>query len=83
MAIGMVKWFDGRKGFVFVVGDGGQDIFVHYTVIEGDGFRRLFDGEQVEYEARQGPKGILATRVRRLQREDPLEGGQRDPAGKS
>ncbi len=71
MPIGTVKWFDCKKGFGFVMDGGGQDVFVHYTVIEGNGFRRLRDGEQVEYEATQGPKGLTATRVRRIVVEVP------------
>ena len=63
---GLVKWFDARKGFGFVVGPEGEDVFVHYTVIDGEGFRRLCDGEPVEYECTAGPKGFLATKVRRL-----------------
>jgi CspA family cold shock protein len=72
MPVGLVKWFDAKKGFGFVMGASGEDIFVHYTVINGEGFRRLRDGEQVEYEFTAGPKGYLATKVRRL---DP------EPAG--
>lgn len=60
---GTVKWFDPRKGFGFVVGPEGQDIFVHYTVIEGDGFRALKDGCAVEYDAERSDKGWRATRV--------------------
>lgn len=60
---GTVKWFDPRKGFGFVVGPQGQDIFVHYTVIEGDGFRALKDGCTVEYDAERSDKGWRATRV--------------------
>ena len=67
MPIGKVKWFDTKKGFGFIVDDDGQDIFVHYTVIEGGGFRRRLDEEKVEYEVVRGPKGLLAARVRRLQ----------------
>ena len=66
MPVGLVKWFDAKKGFGFVAGPAGEDIFVHYTVIRGEGFRRLRDGEQVEYEFTQGPKGFLATSVRRI-----------------
>lgn len=66
MPVGIVKWFDCKKGFGFVVNDDGKDVFVHYTVIEGDGFRRLRDGEKVEYEVAQGPKGLSASKVRRL-----------------
>lgn len=64
---GEVKWFDPRKGYGFIVGPEGQDIFVHFTVIEQeDGFRTLRDGEQVEYDANEGTKGWSATRARSL-----------------
>jgi CspA family cold shock protein len=71
MPVGLVKWFDAKKGFGFVSGPSGEDIFVHYTVINGEGFRRLRDGEQVEYEYTEGPKGYLATRVVRINAETP------------
>ena len=54
MNVGTVKWFDSKKGYGFILGPGGQDVFVHFSVIEGEGFRSLRDGEQVEYEFRQG-----------------------------
>lgn len=60
---GEVKWFDPRKGFGFVVGPDGQDIFVHFSVIEGDGFRVLKDGSKVTYDAECSDKGWRATRV--------------------
>ena len=64
MATGKVKWFNDQKGFGFVVADqSGRDVFVHHTVIEGTGFRTLEDGEAVEFEAEDGPKGMKATRV--------------------
>ena len=63
---GLVKWFDPRKGFGFIVGPDGQDIFVHFTVIEGDGFRIIKDGATVNYDAVRSPKGWKATRVVRL-----------------
>ncbi|WP_428939823.1 cold-shock protein [Fontivita pretiosa] len=67
MATGKVKWFNDQKGFGFIASDkGGKDIFVHHSVIEGTGFKTLQDGELVEYEAEEGPKGTKATRVRRL-----------------
>jgi CspA family cold shock protein len=66
MATGKVKWFNDQKGFGFIASDnGGKDIFVHHTVIEGQGFRTLQDGETVDYDAEDGPKGMKATRVRR------------------
>lgn len=60
---GLVKWFDPRKGFGFIVGPDGQDIFVHYSVIQGDGFRVLNDNTHVEYDAENSEKGWRATRV--------------------
>lgn len=71
-AEGVVKWFDPKKGFGFIVGPQGQDIFTHYTRIEGDGFRVLQDGTRVSYDAERGDKGWHATRVRRL---DPQADG--------
>lgn len=62
---GVVKWFDTRKGFGFIVGPQGQDIFVHYTVIVGDGFRALKDGSTVIYDAAKTDKGWKATKVQR------------------
>jgi CspA family cold shock protein len=59
---GVVKWFDARKGFGFIVGPQGQDIFVHFSVIDQEqGFRTLRDGEKVQYSARCGAKGWAAT----------------------
>lgn len=66
MISGPVKWFDSKKGFGFIVGPDGQDVFVHFSVIEGDGFRSLKDGEMVEYEVMQGAKGLSAKQVRRV-----------------
>ena len=60
---GNVKWFDPRKGFGFIIGPDEQDIFVHYTVIEGEGFRVLTDGSPVTYSAENGDKGWRATKV--------------------
>ena len=67
---GQVKWFDPRKGFGFIVGPEGQDIFVHFTVIEGDGFRVLRDGSGVVYDAERSDKGWRATLVARLESAD-------------
>lgn len=66
MAIGSVKWFNDSKGYGFVEAEGiGQDIFVHYSAIKGDGFKTLEEGEVVEFELITGPKGPLATNVHR------------------
>jgi CspA family cold shock protein len=66
MSTGSVKWFDSKKGFGFIVGDEGEDVFVHFSVIQGDGFRSLKDGEAVDYEVERGAKGLLAKAVRRI-----------------
>ena len=66
MTIGTVKWFDSKKGFGFLVNAEGRDVFVHFSCIEGDGFRSLKDGEQVEYEQIAGDKGLSAKMVRRV-----------------
>lgn len=66
-AEGIVKWFDPRKGFGFVIGPEGQDIFVHYSVIQGEGFRVLKDGSKVSYDASKSDKGWKATRVSRVE----------------
>lgn len=64
---GVVKWFDPRKGYGFIAGPEGQDIFAHYTVIEGEGFRALRDGSHVIYSADNSDKGWRATRIVRLE----------------
>jgi CspA family cold shock protein len=65
MLNGTVKWFDSKKGYGFILGPDGKDVFVHFSTIVGEGFRSLRDGEEVEYELAQGDKGLLATEVRR------------------
>jgi CspA family cold shock protein len=60
---GKVKWFDPKKGYGFILGPEGQDVFVHYSQIQGDGFRSLKDGEDVEYELIEGDKGWQAREV--------------------
>lgn len=65
MATGTVKWFNESKGFGFITPtDGGEDVFVHFSAIEGSGFKTLPEGQKVEYEVVQGPKGLQAQSVR-------------------
>ncbi len=66
MPTGTVKWFDTKKGYGFILNSDGKDVFVHYTTIEGEGFRSLKDGEAVEYEQVEGDKGLLAKSVKRV-----------------
>lgn len=66
MPTGQVKWFDPKKGFGFIVGPDGQDVFIHYTQINTDGFRSLKDGESVSYELVEGDKGWHATDCERV-----------------
>ena len=66
MPRGPVKWFDSKKGFGFIVSPEGEDVFVHFSSIEGDGFRSLKDGETVDYELVRGEKGLSAQHVTRL-----------------
>jgi CspA family cold shock protein len=66
MLSGTVKWFDSKKGFGFIVNAEGKDVFVHFSSIEGEGFRALKDGETVEYEQITGDKGLMAKSVRRM-----------------
>ncbi len=60
---GKVKWFNEAKGFGFIQQDSGEDVFVHYTCIEGDGFKTLKEGQRVSYEVTKGPKGLKAEKV--------------------
>ena len=64
MAQGTVKWFNSEKGSGVIAVDGGQDLFVHYTAIDMEGYRSLEDGQRVEFEVGQGPKGPQAEQVR-------------------
>jgi CspA family cold shock protein len=66
MERGTVKWFNGSKGYGFISREDGEDIFVHYKAIEGDGFRTLDEGDQVEFEIGESPKGLQATKVSKI-----------------
>ena len=66
MAQGTVKWFNGEKGFGFIAQTEGPDVFVHFSEIEGTGFKNLEENQKVEFEVTQGPKGPQASRVRAI-----------------
>ncbi|MCW8827873.1 MAG: cold-shock protein [Gammaproteobacteria bacterium] len=64
MRTGTVKWFNNTKGFGFIApSEGGEDVFVHFSVIQGEGYRTLNEGQNVNFEMEQGPKGLQATQV--------------------
>jgi len=75
MPTGKVKWFDPKKGYGFIIGDKGADVFVHYTSIVGEGFKALKDGETVDYELIEGDKGLQARNVNHAE-----SGGQQPSA---
>jgi CspA family cold shock protein len=66
MATGNVKWFNETKGFGFIQQESGEEVFVHYTAISGDGFKTLKEGEEVEFDIIQGPKGPQASNVTKV-----------------
>ena len=74
---GVVKWFNDAKGFGFIEHESGKDVFVHYSVIESEGFKTLKDGEEVLYEISEGPKGLHAVKVQRVAKakDSETEGG--------
>lgn len=60
---GTVKWFNGGKGYGFIAREGGEDVFVHFSAIQGDGYRSLEEGQRVEFSVEKGPKGLQAASV--------------------
>lgn len=78
MARGTVKWFDPKKGFGFVVNEDGVDVFVHYSSIEGDGFRCLKSGQEVTYQEKTSEKGLLGVDVQILSEGDDNDAASND-----
>ncbi|KAA0230009.1 cold-shock protein [bacterium] len=66
METGTVKWFNEAKGYGFIQRESGEDVFVHFKAIQGDGFKTLSEGEKVQFDVERGPKGLLASNVTRV-----------------
>ena len=66
MAQGQVKWINDAKGYGFITQEGGEDVFVHYSAIQAQGFKSLAEGDKVEFEVTRGPKGLQAANVRKI-----------------
>jgi len=66
MENGTVKWFSSQKGYGFITPESGNDVFVHHSAIQGDGYKSLEEGQEVEFEVEQGPKGRRAAKVAKL-----------------
>jgi CspA family cold shock protein len=66
MAKGKVKWFNNQKGFGFITTESGTDVFVHFSAIQGEGYKSLEEGQEVEFEVEKGPKGEQAANVKRI-----------------
>ena len=66
MATGKVKWFNDQKGYGFITHESGNDVFVHHSVIQGDGYKSLSEGQAVQFDVQQGPKGEQAVNVVKL-----------------
>ncbi|NOQ97579.1 MAG: cold-shock protein [Calditrichae bacterium] len=67
MEKGVVKWFNGQKGFGFISRESGEDVFVHFSAIASEGYRTLNEGDEVEFEVTDGPKGLQATDVKKVE----------------